>query len=742
MTCGPMEDRQRRGPGGATGIETRTNGPGVAALPSETASSGDHDESPTREGTTIGGFLTRSVDTVREYLPRGNTLDEETFRQRHLFLSWVLGLHVPALFLFGLWRGYGATHSALEVVIPIACLIMARLARNRRLAAFFITAGLVFCSSVLVHLSGGMIEAHFHFFILVGLIALYQDWVPFLWNVLFTVVSHGAGSVIAGDLMFNHEAGQEQPWSWAAIHGVAVLAACVSEIIFWKNTELQQRKNTSLASELATVHATVEQRESVSELFVNLARRNQSLLDRQLDLISELEQRERDADVLADLFQLDHLATRIRRNAESLLVLSGDEPQRRWGRPVPLSEVVRAAAAEVEDYRRVEVMVNEHLEVAGRAVADFAHLLAELIENATTFSPPSSEVRIRSHLAAGEYANFVLSIEDVGIGMSDRDIAEANLKLADPPDVDLRRSAMLGFHVVGRLAKRYGLQVTLAHTPGGGLTALVLMPPDMVSERRPPTPAQAPPTLPATASMVRPTLLADQGGVAHTQVGATPPGALAGPGSVHVLDLDGPVVNGQLVNGRMLNRNGHEPSWRADERGGPEAIRRRGTNGYHHAPGTNGWHGPLSDPVESPAPRIAPEPGVSPAPMALPDSVPLLPDVPAPSPQPEAPRPPAPQPEALGPPAHMAPPGGQAGNGGRAVQGGHGGGHDGLAKRVPGAGLSPSLRRGPANRGPDPTPNPARDHERVRSMLSRFQEGQRAGRAIAGGTDRTAEEDR
>src|SRR5215207_2957035 len=102
-----MEDRQRRGPGGATGIETRTNGPGVTTLPRETARSRDHDESPEREGTTIGGILRRSVDTVREYLPRGNTLEDETFRQRHLFLSWVLGLHVPALFLFGLWRGYG-----------------------------------------------------------------------------------------------------------------------------------------------------------------------------------------------------------------------------------------------------------------------------------------------------------------------------------------------------------------------------------------------------------------------------------------------------------------------------------------------------------------------------------------------------------------------------------------------------------------------------------------------------------
>ena len=138
--------------------------------------------------------------------------------------------------------------------------------------------------------------------------------------------------------------------------------------------------------------AEAEQRAPGVELLVNLARRNQSLLDRQLGLISDLEQRERQPEVLDELFQLDHLATRIRRNAESLLVLSGDEPSRLWGQPVPLPEVVRAAAAEVEDYRRVDVQVNDHLEVAGRAVADLAHLLAELIENATTFSPPSKPV--------------------------------------------------------------------------------------------------------------------------------------------------------------------------------------------------------------------------------------------------------------------------------------------------------------------------------------------------------------
>ena len=212
--------------------------------------------------------------------------------------------------------------------------------------------------------------------------------------------------------------------------------------------------------------AEAEQREAVSELLVNLARRNQSLLNRQLGLISDLEQRERQPDVLDELFQLDHLATRIRRNAESLLVLSGDEPSRLWGQPVPLPEVVRAAAAEVEEYRRVDVQVNDHLEVVGRAVADVAHLLAELIENATTFSPPTRPVLVRSHLAPGEPRGFVVSVEDIGIGMSDDELRRANDLLADAPEVDLRRATMLGFHVVARLAARYGIAVSVAADPG------------------------------------------------------------------------------------------------------------------------------------------------------------------------------------------------------------------------------------------------------------------------------------
>jgi signal transduction histidine kinase len=409
-------------------------------------------------------------------------LDDAVWAHRHGLLCWLLAAHIPALFAFGLWQGFGAVYSAVEVAVPALCLVLARQVHHRRFASFLVSGGLVFCASVLVQLSGGMIEAHFHFFVLIGFIALYQDWAPFVWNAVFTVLSHGLASTVAPESMFDHHAGQAHPWTWALIHGSAVAAACGGLVVFWKNMENEQQRSSMLAGRLAASEAESLQRQSVSDLFVNLARRNQALLDRQIELITELEGRERQPEMLESLFKLDHLATRIRRNAESLLVLSGDEQLRRWGQPVALAEVVRAAMSEVEDYRRVDVLVTEHLEMAGRAVADMAHLLAELIENATMFSPPSSDVRIRTFLAPAGGARCILSIEDTGFGMSEADLADTNALLANPPDIDLR-GRTLGFQVVARLARRYQVRVRLALTPGGGITALVALPDTLVAER-------------------------------------------------------------------------------------------------------------------------------------------------------------------------------------------------------------------------------------------------------------------
>ena len=229
-----------------------------------------------------------------------------------------------------------------------------------------------------------------------------------------------------------------------------------------------------VAVRVATEQAAL--RKSIADMFLNLARRSQALVDRQLELIDQLERNEADPDALDNLFKLDHLATRMRRNAEDLIVLSGAEPPRRWSQPVPLVDVVRAALAEVEDYQRVELLPIDDIGVAGHAVSDVVHLLAELIENATSFSPPGTKVQ-----AAGQPVSngYVLEIEDRGLGMSDEELVEANERLANPPLIDFALSRMLGLFVVGRLAQRYGIRVQLRHSWYGGVTALVLLPPSI-----------------------------------------------------------------------------------------------------------------------------------------------------------------------------------------------------------------------------------------------------------------------
>ncbi len=230
-------------------------------------------------------------------------------------------------------------------------------------------------------------------------------------------------------------------------------------------------------------------RKGMGDLFVNLARRNQSLLERQLELLDELERNEHDPSALDALFKLDHMATRMRRNAESLLVLSGAEQPRQWQQPIALIDVVRAAAAEIADFPRVELVgIDDDLSVAGRAVADVAHLVAELLENATSFSPPDSAVVVSGATTA---SGFVIAISDQGIGMPPERIREANELLARPPAVGLALSRALGLHVVGALATRHGITVELRPGAPVGLVALVTLPGALLERRgRPAVPAE------------------------------------------------------------------------------------------------------------------------------------------------------------------------------------------------------------------------------------------------------------
>ncbi|MFJ6139782.1 nitrate- and nitrite sensing domain-containing protein [Kitasatospora sp. NPDC092286] len=220
-------------------------------------------------------------------------------------------------------------------------------------------------------------------------------------------------------------------------------------------------------------------RGNINAMFTNLSRRSQGLIQRQLSLISELESREADPDQLANLFKLDHLATRMRRNGENLLVLAGEDPGRRWTRPVPLVDVLRAAASEVEQYERIELATVPSAEVAGRVVNDLVHLLAELLENATSFSSPQTRVRVTGHALPD--GRVLVEIHDTGIGLSPDDLADINERLASPPTVDVSVSRRMGLFVVGRLSLRHGIRIQLRPSDSGGTTALVMLPVDVTN---------------------------------------------------------------------------------------------------------------------------------------------------------------------------------------------------------------------------------------------------------------------
>ncbi|MFF1836391.1 nitrate- and nitrite sensing domain-containing protein [Streptomyces sp. NPDC058231] len=232
---------------------------------------------------------------------------------------------------------------------------------------------------------------------------------------------------------------------------------------------------------LGTVHraalsAAVERAEladGISGVFVNLARRSQVLVHRQLNLLDSMERRADDPDELSDLFRLDHLTTRMRRHAESLIILSGAAPGRAWRMPVPLTNVVRAAVSEIEDYARVEVRQLPDAAVKGTAVADLTHLLAELVENAAQFSPPHTKVRITGEPVGNGYA---LEIEDRGLGMGSELLGEANRRIEQAEALDLFDSDRLGLFVVSRLSVRHHIKVKLRTSPYGGTTAVVLLP--------------------------------------------------------------------------------------------------------------------------------------------------------------------------------------------------------------------------------------------------------------------------
>ncbi|WP_344597908.1 sensor histidine kinase [Actinomadura vinacea] len=335
-------------------------------------------------------------------------------------------------------------------------------------------------------------------------------------------------------------------------HGEKVDVAAEAPPLRFGDDEIGQVGKAFNNVQETAIRTAVEQaelRRGIRDVLLSLARRTQTLVHRQLSLLDTMERR-RDIDPkeLDELFRLDHLATRMRRNAENLIVLSGSIPARGWRRSVPMIDVVRAAVGEVEDYTRVQVMPFGPIELTGRSVGDVTHLLAELIENAVSFSPPDTVVQIGGHLVA---SGFAIDIEDRGLGMTDEKLAEINARIADPPEFNLQSSVQLGLFVVGKLAERYGLQVMLKRSAYGGTTAVVVIPSELIVEDgggrpdpvAPVVPAEAVPagTAESTGPRPVPAGTTTENGLTvrqPTMVGAAPaqgeqdasPGAPAGPG--------------------------------------------------------------------------------------------------------------------------------------------------------------------------------------------------------------------
>ena len=324
-----------------------------------------------------------------------------------------------------------------------------------------------------------------------------------------------------------------------------------------------------LAAEQAALQA------NVSAMFINLSRRSQALVERQLQLIEALESNEQDADQLSNLFQLDHLATRMRRNSENLLVLAGTDLAKRNMAPVPVVDVLRAAVSEVEQYQRVVVQAPPTASIAGRAGSDLVHLLAELLDNATAFSPPESQV-VMSTTRSPDGA-IVIEIADRGVGMADDELADANMRLGGSASVDVSASRRMGLFVVGRLAARHGVGVRLSSAaagPGSGVTASVSVPPSLIPTGVPanaprpvgvPMPAgvpaqggRSPEARPQRPNGARPSSLSALATGADAAGSAPPPtrDTSAASGGQSTLFAGKPPVNGTTAHGLPSRRPG------------------------------------------------------------------------------------------------------------------------------------------------------------------------------------------
>ncbi|MEV6167954.1 ATP-binding protein [Streptomyces sp. NPDC051954] len=271
---------------------------------------------------------------------------------------------------------------------------------------------------------------------------------------------------------------------------------------------------TVLAQSAQLPRSSAPDSEERVEVFVNLARRLQSLVHRAINMLDQLENEVEDPELLKGLFHVDHLATRIRRHAENVAVLGGSVSRRQWTRPVTLTEVLRSSIAEVEHYSRVKLVPPIEGTLRGHAVADVIHLLAELVENATMFSEPHAQVLLRAQRVT---SGLAIEVEDRGLGMALQEQQRINMLLAEPDHIDLSKllaDGRIGLYVVSALARRHGIAVRLQSNIYGGIQAVLIIPPGLLGEESGDAPVQA------GAEMHRPP---QPVAAAHHQAGQVPP---------------------------------------------------------------------------------------------------------------------------------------------------------------------------------------------------------------------------
>ncbi|MFI7620449.1 nitrate- and nitrite sensing domain-containing protein [Micromonospora echinofusca] len=477
-------------------------------------------------------------------------------------------------------------------------------------------------------------------------------------------------------------------------HGEEVDVATEAPPLEFGDDEIGQVGKAFNAVQETAIRTAVEQaelRRNVRDVFLSLARRTQALVHRQLTLLDAMERREHDAEELEDLFRVDHLATRMRRNAENLILLSGSTPGRAWRRNVPMVDVVRGAVAEVEDYTRVNVLPLGTVSLTGRAVGDVIHLLAELIENGLSFSPPHTSVEVRGQMVAN---GFAIEVEDRGLGMSEEDLAAANHRIVDQSELNLANASRLGLYVVSRLTERHGVRVQLKESAYGGTTAVVLIPAELVTadDEDPSTSGGFPAGLPATTrasgtpGQVPPTV---EPPLAAAPVALAEPLA---PRTRPAPDTDAPAEGDADTGGLPTRSRGRSLSTAAPALDAQLPVRPRGGSEQYALDGPTF---PTGLPVAAARPALAEAPEATGTPDADTGST------------------------ATGGPAPTA----------RQVTART---DSGLPVRVRQASIVPELRDDPAAGGDDDTDDEtARPPEQVRRMMSSYQTGTRRGRTDA-----------